>query len=251
MSHVRHGLAAVGLALAVVAPAGADDAADARALVEKAVKAHGGQDKLEKFAAATVAFKGKVHVMGQAVDVAGEVLTQGDDRLKVDLQVEVDGQKFRVVNVLAGDKGWMRLGDDTKEMDKDQLAEGREQAYAGWVATLAPLADKGFTLATVGEMKVDGKPTLGVKVSRKDRRDVDLYFDKETGLLAKSETRVKDEGSGQEVTEETFYAGYKEVQGTKHAMAFVVKRDGKPFLEGEATEVTLAEKLDATAFAKP
>ncbi|MBA4066156.1 MAG: hypothetical protein C0501_21050 [Isosphaera sp.] len=251
MSHVRYALAALGFVFAAAAPAPADDAADARALVEKAVKAHGGQDKLEKFAAVTTAFKGKFLAMGQAIDMAGEVVTQGADQVKVDVEVEAGGQKVRVVNVFNKDKGWMKLGDETKEMDKDEVAEAKEQAYAGWVATLDPLTGKAFTLATVGEAKVNDRPALGVKVSRKDRRDVDLYFDKETGLLVKSETRVKDEGSGQEVTQETFYDGYKEVQGTKQAMKFTVKRDGKPFMEGEATEVTLAEKLDASVFAKP
>lgn len=251
MRHVRLPVLAFGFVFAAAVPARADDAADARVLVEKAVKAQGGQEKLEKFTATTTKFKGKFHGMGQAIDMTGEVITQGSDKVKVDVEVEAGGQKFRVVNVVAGDKGWTKLGDDVKELDKDELAEGRAQAYAGWVATLAPLTDKAFTLATVGEIKVDDKPALGVKVTRKGRRDVDLYFDKETGLLVKSETRVKDEGSGQEVSEETVMSDYKEVQGTKHAMKFVVKRDGKLFMDGEATEVELAEKLDASVFAKP
>ena len=34
-------------------------------------------------------------------------------------------------------------------------------------------------------------------------------------------------------------------------MKFSVKRDGKLFVEGEATELTLVEKHDAGTFAKP
>ena len=90
-----------------------------------------------------------------------------------------------------------------------------------------------------------------MKVTRKGRRDIDLYFDKESGLLVKTETRVKDEGSGQEVSEETFVTDYKEVQGVKQATRFTINRDGKPFMEGEATDIGLAEKLDASVFAKP
>ena len=94
-----------------------------------------------------------------------------------------------------------------------------------------------------------GRPRA--KVSSKGHRDVDLYFDKATSVLVKTETRVKDDGSGQEVTEENFPSEYKDVQGVKHAMKFVVKRDGKLFLEGEATDCTLSEKLAADVFAKP
>jgi hypothetical protein len=250
MTQSRCALLAFGFFLATV-PAEADDAADARALVEKAVKAQGGQEKLEKFAAHTSKFKGTFHGMGQAIPMTGEISSQGADRFKMEAEVEAGGMKFRFVSVLAGDKGWVRVGDATTEMDKDQLAEAEEQAYAGWVGTLAPLKDKEFTLAAIGEAKVNDKPALGVKVSRKGRRDVDLYFDKETGLLVKTETRVKDEGSGQEVTEENYPGEYKEVQGTKQPTKFTVKRDGKLWVEGEATEQQLAEKLDDGVFAKP
>jgi hypothetical protein len=251
MRHGRHAFLAVGLVLAATLPTRADDAAAARALVDKAVKAHGGEATLAKFPAITVAMKGTFHGMGMAIPFTGDIVTQGADQLKVDIQIEAGGQKFRVINVMNGDKGWTKFNDDVKEMSKDEVAEARHQAYAGWVATLAPLKDKAFTLATVGEVKVDDRSAVGVKVSRKDHRDVDLYFDKESGLLVKMETRVKDEGSGQEVTEESVMSDYKEVQGTKQAMKFTIKRDGKLYLEGEMTDVQLAEKLDASVFAKP
>jgi hypothetical protein len=251
MSHVQHAVLAFGFVVAAAVPARADDAADARKLVEKAIKAHGGQEKLAKFTGHTVKFKGNFHGMGQAIPMTGEVITQGNDKVRVDVEIEAGGMKFRVINVFDGEKGWNKVGDMLMEFDKDQVAEAKEQAYAGWVETLVPLKDKQFTLATVGEIKVENRPALGVKVSSKGRRDIDLYFDKETGLLVKRETRVKDEGSGQEVTEETFPSEYKEVQGTKQAMKFTVKRDGKLFIEGEATEVQLSEKLDASVFAKP
>jgi hypothetical protein len=250
MTHVRHAVLAVGFALVVTGSVRADDAADARALVEKAIKAQGGQDKLEKFTGHTTKFKGTFHGMGQKLPMVGEVSTQGNDKIRVDIEVEAGGMKFRIVNVIAGDKGWNKIGEETMELDKDQIAEAKEQAHAGWVQSLYPLKDKQFTLATVGEIKVDDRPALGVKVTSKGHRDVDLYFDKETGLLVKSVTQVKDDG-GQEVTEETFPSEYKEVQGTKQPMKFLVKRDGKLYIEGEASEVQLSEKLDASLFAKP
>ncbi len=251
MKHVQHAVLTFGFLLAVSAPARADDAADARALVEKAVKAHGGQETLAKLPGTATKFKATFHGMGEGIPMTGEVTTLGPDKQKIDIEIEAGGQKIPIVIVLDGDKGWSKIAKDTTAMDKDQLAEAKEQAYAAWVATLAPLKDKKFTLATTGEIKIDKKAALGVKVSSKGHRDVDLYFDKETGLLVKTETQVKDEATNQEVTEETFASDYKELQGTKHAMKFTVKRAGKLFMEGEATEVKLSEKLDADTFAKP
>ena len=113
-----------------------------------------------------------------------------------------------------------------------------------------PLKGKAFRLAPLGEVNIDKRPARGVWVSSKGHRDVNLYFDKETGLLVKTETRVKDDND-QEVTEETFLGDYKEVQGTKQATKLTVKRDGELYLESEVTDYRLAEKLDDRVFAKP
>lgn len=244
----RFALLAVGFALAA-APARADEA-DARKLIEKAVKAHGGQDAIDKLPAVASAFKGTFHGMGDGVPITATVSTH-DTKQRVELEVEAGGMKIPIVIVVAGDKGWSKIAKDVTEMDKDQLAEANEQAYAAWVATLAPLKGKEFKFATVGEVKIEGKEAVGVKVSSKGHRDIDLYFDKTSGLLIKTETRVKDEGSGQEVSEESFLSEYKAVQGVQHAMKFTVKRNGKLFLEGETTEVTMSDKFPADTFAKP
>jgi hypothetical protein len=228
----------------------ADDAAAVQALVDKAVQAQGGRARLEKLPAVMGKCKGSFHGLGAAAAFTGEFAFQGPDRSKLDIEAEADGQKFRLVVVLAGRQGWVKLNNDTQELDKDDLAEAREEAYAEWVATLVPLQDKKFRLTPLGEVAVDGRPTLGIKVSSEGHRDVDLYFDRAKSLLVKTQTRVKDD-DGQEVTEETFLSDLKEVQGTKQAMKVTVKRDGKLYLEMEVTECRLAAKLDDSVFAKP
>lgn len=241
---------ALGIVLAASGAARADDAA-ARAVLDKALKAHGGEDTLAKLPASTVAMKGKIHTMGLVVDFTGEVMSFGPEHVKLDLQIEVGGQQLQIVNVVAGKNGWSRVANETKEMSKEELEEGLEQAHSSWSATLAPLKrDKRFTLTLIGEIEIDKKPAVGIKVGFKGRRDIDFYFDKTTGLLVKTEGRAKDE-AGQEVHEEAFFSNYKDVQGTKQPMKIVVKRDGKVFLEAEMTNVTLAEKLEPAVFAKP
>jgi len=253
MTRIR--LAGLSFALALLATTSArgDDAADARALIDKAIKAHGGAANLAKFKGGAVTFSGTFHGMGMKVPMTGTISTFGADRLKADIEVEADGQKFRVMQVLAGDKGWSKFGPDTKDMSKDELAAARHEQHAGWVASLTPLVGgaKGYTLAPTGEMLVNDKAALGVKVSAKGRRDVTLYFDKTTGLMTRFDQTVDDEGSGREVAQETYQSDYKDVQGTKQAHKFVVKRDGKLYLEGETSEVTLTETLDANLFVKP
>jgi hypothetical protein len=251
MRRNRYAFLALGLVLAAAVTAPADDSAAARTLVAKAVHAHGGAAKLAQLPAVSAKLKGTFHGLGEAVAFTGEFAAQGSDRLKLALEAEAGGQKFRLVHVLNGNQGWNKVNEDTAEMDKEDLAEAKEQAYAGWVATLVPLQDRAFTLASLGEVHVDGRPALGVRVSSQGHRDVNLYFDKETSLLVKTETRVKDDASGQEMTEEMFLTDYQDVQGTKQAVKLTIKRDGKPYLESEVSDYQLAEKLDASVFAQP
>jgi hypothetical protein len=250
MRHSRYAFLAFGLVLAATVTARADDRPTPRALIEKAIEAQGGRARLAKFPAVKARIEGRFYGLGEASDFKGEFIMQGSDQRKVALELEAGGAKLRFVQVLNRNKGWVKFGDDTQEMDKAELATAREEAYSEWVASLLPLDDKAFELSPLGEITIDKKPAVGVRVSRKGHTDVNLYFDKKTNLLVKTESRIKDENE-QEMTEETFSSDYKEVQGTKQAMKFVIKHDGKLHLDGKMTELELVEKQEDSVFAKP
>src|SRR5687768_10335105 len=99
----RFWLVTFGIVLAVHGPALADDAADARKIIAKAVQAQGGQDKLEKLPARVLTLKGTVHVVG-GIGVNGTVSTHGPDKQRIDIEVDAGGIKAAVLLVYAGDK---------------------------------------------------------------------------------------------------------------------------------------------------
>lgn len=239
------------LLLTAATPAAEGDK-EVKALIAKAVEAHGGAANLAKYKATTSKFKGKVHVGAMDIDVTGTVQVQEPEKLHLDMQLDVAGNKIDIVQVHADGKGWIAAGGKTMDMNKEMLAEAREQFHAGKVSGMRGLDDKDIKLSALGEIKVGGKLALGVRVSREGFRDVNLYFDKDKGLLLKSETRGKDvQGGGEEYTEEKMYADYKKVGDLVMPHKVTALRDGKPFLETEITEVTPAEKLDDNLFAKP
>jgi hypothetical protein len=82
--------------------------ADARTLVEKAVKAHGGQAALDKFAGTTVKFKGTFHGQGDGVPMTGAVTTEGADKQRIEIEVEAGGQTIPILIVLAATRGGRR-----------------------------------------------------------------------------------------------------------------------------------------------
>ena len=231
----------------------ADDAADVKAVLDKAIAAHGGADNLTKYKAATMRIKGKIHgVIADALVYSGEVASQLPDRLRVEVSVTVMGMDFKTVQVLSGDKGWVQLNDKVMEMSKEQLAESKEQMYVSAVSHLVALRDKAYKLSPLGDGKVDGKDAVGVRVEHKDHRDVSLWFDKKGGLLLKSETRAKDPMAGdKEFTVEALYADYKKVDGVQAAHKITVKRDGKLFVESDSSDLKVADKLDDSTFEKP
>ena len=228
----------------------ADDAAS-RATVEKAIEAHGGEKLLAKFSAATSKIKGTVYIQDIPVPFSGEIAMQSHDQQKAVISFVADGQSISLISVLNREQGWIKINDETVEMPKEQLTETKESAYSAWVATLVPLRQKEFMLAPFGVLEIAGRKAVGVNVTHEGRRPINLFFDKETSRLVRSEARVRDETTGEEVTEQVTYSEYKAVEGVQHPMKVVIKRNEKPHAEIDVEEVKLAEKLDDSVFARP
>jgi hypothetical protein len=229
----------------VLAFSGALRAEEPKEIIDKAIKAAGGEEKLAKFKAHTWSAKGTYYGAGDGMPYTAEYAVQFPDKIRVEI-------KNVFTLVLNGDKGWMKMGDDSNEMDAEQLAEQKEVHHAGYVTTLLPLKGKGYALAPLGDVKIAGRPAVGIKVSSKNHRDVNLYFDKETNLLVKGEWTVKAmEEGGKEVAQETLYSDYKDVDGAKVPMKVALNRDGKKYVESENSDVKVAEKLDDSLFGKP
>jgi hypothetical protein len=243
------------LALAAAGAGRAEEKSESKQVIDKAVKAVGGEDKLAKVKAFTFKMKGKFYGMGEGIDYSGEVAVQLPDKSRVKIDGDLNGTKVTFFEqVVNGDKVWLKeFMKETEEVkNKDKLAEVKETIFADRVTSLYPLVkEKEFKLEPLGEVKVDDKPAIGVRVSLKGHRDINLFFSKESGLLVKSERPVKDEMTDKEVTQETLYSDYKEVDGVKHAMKLVINRDGKKYVDAAVSDLEIKDKLDDKDFAKP
>jgi hypothetical protein len=223
----------------------AEDADKARAIIDKAIKALGGAKKLGKYKAATWKEEGTYYGMGEGLPYKGKYASQGPDQFRM----EIEGVFTIVLN---GDKGWTKMGNETKAMTKEQLAQQKTEHRAGYISTLLPLQDKAFKLEALDETTVDKKLAVGVKVTHKAYPEVKLYFDKKTGLLAKVAYRGKaPEQKFKEVDQELYFHDYKAVDGRQVPHKIVMKRDGKPFVKAKIEDWEAKEKLDDKVFAEP
>src|SRR5262245_20271872 len=116
-------VAVVGLMLGTMTLARAEDQTEVKTIIDKALQAMGGADTVGKFKAATWKGKGKFYGLGDGIDFSGQWTTQPPHQSKVVSEIDINGMKFTQVRVINGDRGWIKMMDNTEEMDKEALHE--------------------------------------------------------------------------------------------------------------------------------
>jgi hypothetical protein len=190
---------------------------DARPVIEKAVKALGGEEVLARRAAVYMRVKASylgVPGGGAIPDVAitGEAWTQPGSMRSV-LVVELAGQKLTMTRALHDGRGWQQDTGQLRDMTADERAEAERSQHVDRVLGLVPLLkEKGFTLEALGKKKVDGAELVGVKVTAAGKPDVTIYFDPGTGYPRRAEYRAKVAALGKEVATATVFDDYRAVE---------------------------------------
>lgn len=224
---------------------------DVGAVIEKAIRAHGGEAKLTKYRARQNKARGILHFLG-GVPFTQEVFYQVPGQIKEVLQAEAGGKKAAIVTALNGNQGWMQAeGGRVQSLDDRMLAELKETAHLRMICRCTTLRDKDYQLTPLTDDFVDSRPVAGVRVSSRGHRDVSLFFDKEYGLLVKSERLVLNVQTNQQSKEEVYYTAWQEVDGIVTPTRVKVYRDGKRFMEAEAYEIRYLDKVPDRVFAKP
>src|SRR5947208_7329507 len=154
-------LAAAALAAILNGPLRADDAPDATAVLDKAIQALGGADRLGKLQGYRVKSKGTVSVGGNDSPFTAQSTVRGLDHCRAEFNADFGGNKVHAVTVFAGAKGWRKLGDDVMTFEGDALAgERRNVLLQIVVVNPTVLKGNGFKVAKAGEEVVDGKPAV-------------------------------------------------------------------------------------------
>jgi hypothetical protein len=246
---MRHGLSATIVLLAAVSAVPAQDAA--RAIIERAAQAHGGLERLGKLRADRIQVKGNIIVDGKETPFTGEVTVQLPTQFKNVLTLTTPKGRTTIVQILNGDKVFVTLDGQPRPVEPSAIAETREKFAINRAIRLAPLLmERNYELTALGEVKVGDRPALGVRVAAKGRRELKLYFDKETHLLVKSE-HLLDGADGKELKEEVFYGDFRDLGGYKRPLKLAAYRDGKKVMDAEITDVKYFERIDDAEFAKP
>jgi hypothetical protein len=247
-------LGAVLMVLFVLNPLGSVRAADdekARAILDKAIKAVGGAEKLGAIKGFTWKTKGKISVGDNFIEFTAITTVQDLEHSRSEIESDFMGNKMKSVTILAGDKGWRKFGEMVVELNKDELASGKRGAYLQTVpATLVQLKDKGIKIESAGVEMIGARPAAALKITGPDGKDFQLSFDQESGLPVKLVAKVT-QPMMEEFLMETTFSEYKDFNGIKKATKLESKRDGKKFIDLEISDFRLIEKVDPKIFAEP
>jgi hypothetical protein len=233
-------------ALVLQSRAGGDEA---DAIIAKAIKAHlpKGIDDKKAYEGKN---KGTLSIQGLELEFTQNIWTHGG-KFKEVMELTVMNTPVKTITVYNGKEGWIKVNDMDIPVKDELLDEFKEMAYMMGIAQMVGLKEKGAKLSIVGEFKVNDKPAVGVKISKEGKKDIDLFFDKDSGLLVKTRRVARDFQTNQEVTEERIITAYQDVAGRKMPKKVAVMRDDKKLLEAEIVEARLLERLDDSEFAKP
>lgn len=223
----------------------------ARAIIERAIQAHGGQERLAKHNAEKVKLRGTLFIRDQIIPFSADTTLQMPAQLKTVLEMTAAAQKHVLVQVVDGDRAGVTENGKAIKVDAAALSEMRSAVQLQRAARLVPLlTDRGCRMTVLEPIRVNERSAMGVRLSQRGCKDLLLYFDQELGLLVKSERQLED-GQGREVTEERFYGDYKDMGGYIRPTRVIAKRGGKKVMEAVLLEARTYEKIDSSELALP
>ncbi len=240
---------AFGLAVGLVSRAAAQD--DPKEIVKKAIAAHGGADKLNKYKASRNSSKGTISLMGVDLDFTSDTVSMYPSKQKIVIKMDFMGQSITVVQMIVGDKVSQTVNGTAQEIPDAQKAELKQSMEMQHAMNLTPLLqDKEFKLKSIPAIKVNGKEAAGVAVTGTNLKEIKMYFDRASHLLVKLERMGADPtGGGGEVKQEMFLSDYQDVSGLKKPTKVSMTNDGKKFMESTVIRQQVMEKIDDKEFA--
>jgi hypothetical protein len=205
---LRLAAASAALLLATAPAPAPAQGTDARAIIQKAVDAQGGFDKMTRAQGSYARVKGVF--ASDNFKFIGETWSDTGKRFK-NVLCNQDDNDFQIYTLVCdGAKSWHGYNGAARLLETQKRQRLEKSNYTSKVTGLVSLLrDKGYTLTVTGDAVVKDAKTVVVKVQSPGQYDVLLYFNKASGLLVKSTYRLVDFSTGQEAVQEVYYGDIK------------------------------------------
>lgn len=230
------------IGVAAFAQSGLADHHEARDVLQRAIKAAGGEGRIRSLKRPMMWMEtGTFYGNGDGVPFVAQYAAKWPNWYRQ----EIEGA---FVITVSGVKAWVSGAAGMQNLAGAQLEEMLKQTRLPWAERLFPLTDEAYELSKIDGIEVNGRPTVGIKASHADGRDIKFFFDKQTYFIAKTETMVISPQHGPEpVLREAFYTGRTSYGPTKFRLIY----DKQLFIEGETVDYKVGATLNPEHFEAP
>jgi hypothetical protein len=224
-----------------------------RQLIDKVLKAHGGEDALRRLTAFTLKVK-ETDATGRVSTITHFVQLPDGYRVEINRQ----GENAKEIHILGPDgmKHWRQGADSKVEALHLFGLEPTREYWLDFVRFFGPravlrLKEPGYQLKRLDEIDVHFRPAVGIQLTASSSAtsgksfvgpERKLYFDKETGLLVKE---LHDHL-------ELLYGAHKSLNGITLAQKWSERRgkDQEPIINS-IEEFKIVDKYEPALFQKP
>ncbi len=202
-------------------------------IIQKALDAHGGEDKLKKL---TSFVETTESTNAYGIVAKKKRYIQFPSHCRTETEFGPASNLKPCVIVQTAERRWRKLTDrPVRDFGPTSQLQKNSVKFAGPRIVLQ-LVDPETKVTLIGKAKLGDKDVVGVTVD-----EVKYFFDSQSGLLIKRETP-----SG-----ETLYSNYKPVDGIPVARQITHKRKGKVSLATKVFKFKVVDKHDPALFEKP
>ena len=220
-----------------------EEGAGARALLNRAIAAKGGLQKLRGIRSITATTATSMIEGGLQADAT--TYLEYPNRVRIETTL----QGVPSVQIFDGGLGWVRDPRGVHDVPASALRDLRTTLRRDTISLLLA-AERGTVRARLlPDVKDDGGTRHhALEVWGTDLDPTVLYIDPDTGLISK-QTYVAG-GAGRPVIEELF-SDYRPVDGVQIAYAATIRRGGQPVLERRVNDIKINAPIDSALFKRP
>ncbi len=219
---------------------------EAQEILKRAIRTVGGERTLARLKFPVMWMdRGTYYGMGDGIPYIGQYASRWPSWYRQEIE-----NAFTIT--VSGEKAWVSSAAGVKKLDGAVLKERLKQVRVAWAERLFPLTDKAYKLSKIDGIEVNGRETVGIKASHADGRDIKLFFDKSTYLIAKFETTViTPEHGPKPVSSEAFFTDHRRFGGVLMPSKYKLYYDKKLFVEAETIDYKVFATLDPKQFEPP
>ena len=222
---------------------------DGRALLGRAIAAHGGEDSLARTRRGRINGVGSRSTTAHDINFVWEETFHLPDRAKRTIREPWLGE-MQATTYLYND-GKCRIYDG-KELKRTQdVRPGDLQGVTDVLGQLVKMRQAKAALTPLPEIQVRGRPAVGFETDSAEWGKVRLWFLRDRGLLARMMKKMDGAEGEESVDVEMLLDDYKEYDGVPMPTRIILMRDGRVSTEMTVKDVKFLDKLDDGVFSPP